>query len=107
MGGRGRPRKNTSKFTDVSVKEQGTQSVKFKEKVNEEDDLDLESDSELNWPDLSKAQLKLATPEKTVTRVTPMMSSGTKNTHAEKIGAEEASKSKNPSNGTVTPKATM
>lgn len=108
MGGRGRPRKNASKtllverkLTDLSTREQGKQSSKAKEKIQEDEDLDLESDDELNWPDLSNIRASLTTPIKPNTIAMPGLNTGAKGTHATMSLAGDASTSRPPSNGTV------
>nr|XP_009770224.1 PREDICTED: uncharacterized protein LOC104220956 [Nicotiana sylvestris] len=66
MGGRGRPRNNQSKLLlidrgikESNSKEQGKQHAKGK---MQEEELDLDSDCELNWPDLSCNRVNSDTP---------------------------------------------
>ncbi|XP_019239960.1 PREDICTED: uncharacterized protein LOC109219951, partial [Nicotiana attenuata] len=66
MGGRGRPRKNQTKLLvidrgskETNSKEQGKQHAKGK---MQEEELDLDSDCELNWPDLNCNRVNSGTP---------------------------------------------
>ncbi|XP_019244458.1 PREDICTED: uncharacterized protein LOC109224325 [Nicotiana attenuata] len=99
MGGRGRPRKNQNKtpvidrgIKENSSKDQGKQHAKGK---MQEEELDLDSDSELNWPDLSCNRVKSTIP------VSPA-NQGVLKMNISLVGIGGASTSKANSNETVT-----
>lgn len=107
MGGRGRSKKNTSKtpvverkLTDIITREQGKQTAKAKKKMQEED-LDLESDNDLNWPDLSSTRTKLATLVSPITLLTPKVNSGVKGLAVSTTSICGVSTSKAQSYGTI------